>query len=86
MLFSTIKCQDGEEEMDLDTEAQGGSENGKKSREMEFGPGVTVNFLKHDTKQRSGARRVRFARTNGYLDHDSSFGMQVLNGVNTTAC
>lgn len=84
MLFSTITCQEGEEEMDFDTNTN--FENGKKLREMEFGPGVTVNFLEHDTKQRNGARRVRFARTNGYLDHDSSFGMQVLNGVNTTAC
>ncbi|XP_078313746.1 uncharacterized protein LOC111129190 isoform X4 [Crassostrea virginica] len=68
------KGKDGEEEMDFDTNTN--FENGKKLREMEFGPGVTVNFLEHDTKQRSGARRVRFARTNGYLDHDSSFGMQ----------
>ncbi|XP_062595139.1 regulator of G-protein signaling 22-like isoform X4 [Saccostrea cucullata] len=69
------KGKDDEEDMDFDTDGQKGFENGKKFREMEFGPGVTVNFLEHDMKRQNGPRRVRFAKTDGYYDHDSS-GMQ----------
>nr|XP_011425853.2 regulator of G-protein signaling 22 isoform X2 [Crassostrea gigas] len=64
---------DYDEDMDFETEAIKGVGSGKK---MEFGPGVTVNFLEHEIKKRSGQRRVRFARPDGYVDHDSSFGMQ----------
>lgn len=82
IVFNVKSQDDYDEDMDFETEAIKGVGSGKK---MEFGPGVTVNFLEHEIKKRSGQRRVRFARTDGYVDHDSSFGMQVSVG-NKTKC
>lgn len=74
IVFNVKSQDDYDDDMEFETEAMKGVGSGKK---MEFGPGVTVNFLEHEIKRRSGQRRVRFAKTDGYVDHDSSFGMQV---------